>query len=219
MPDSQAATPPTLLLASASPRRRELLASLGVEARLCPTHVAEWEDPAGDPVTMVLHNARIKAATAATAAPAGSIILAADTSVALADTVLNKPADLAEARAMLRLLSGRTHRVVTAVVVAGPGVNETRERIVESQVTFRDLDDSVINRYLTLINPLDKAGAYAIQTGGGLVVASWSGSYTNIVGLPLAATAAMLLEVGIRVGPIPPEPIPPAAPPASLASR
>jgi len=197
---------PTLVLASASPRRRELLAALGLDPVILVTAVEEWEDPAADPAAMVRHNARAKAIAGARAAPAGSVILAADTTVALANHVLNKPADLAEARAMLRQLSGKTHRVITAVVVMGPGMNESRERMVESQVTFRNLDDAVIDRYLNLVNPLDKAGAYAIQTRRDLIVSGWSGPYSNIVGLPLAATAALLEEVGFPIGSIPAEP-------------
>jgi len=180
-----------LILASASPRRRELLARLGVTFEVLVAPIVEHEEPTAEPRAMVLHNAALKAAWVCAQRP-GALVLAADTTVALDDQVLNKPRDLAEARAMLRKLSGRTHTVYTGVCLwrrpGGPEISLCET----SDVTFRALDDATIARYFTLVNPLDKAGAYGIQEGRELILEHYTGSLSNIMGLPVEWLAGQL---------------------------
>jgi septum formation protein len=131
-------------------------------------------------------------------------VLAADTTVALGNEVLNKPCDLAAARAMLRKLSGRTHTVYTGVCLwrrpAGPEISHCET----SEVTFRALDDSVITQYFELVNPLDKAGAYGIQEGRELILEHYTGSLSNIMGLPVEWLAARLHEQSLIPSPVAP---------------
>jgi len=184
---------PHLILASASPRRRELLAGLGLAFEVVPAEVTEHEAPDADPRHMVRHNAALKADWVAARRP-DATVLGADTVVFVGDRVLNKPRDLAEARAMLRQLSGRIHIVCTGLAVRRRRDGLALDAAAESEVTFKSLDDNVIDRYFARVNPLDKAGAYAIQEGGDLIIAGWKGSYTNIVGLPLEETKQILTE-------------------------
>ena len=188
--------PPLLILASASPRRRELLAGLGVPFEVMPAEVVEHESPDSDPREMVRHNAAIKAEWVAARRPE-ALVLGADTTVFIDGVVLNKPRDVAAARAMLGRLSGCTHTVYT-----GLAVRRQRDRLaidggVASEVTFKSLDAAVIARYLSLVNPLDKAGAYAIQEETDLIIAGWRGSFTNIVGLPVEETKQILTRCGL----------------------
>ncbi len=182
---------PHLILASASPRRRELLAGLGVAFEVMPAEVAEHEAPDADPRQMVRHNAALKADWVAARRPE-AFVLGADTVVFVGDRVLNKPRDLDEARAMLRQLSGRTHIVCTGVAVRRRCEGVSIDAAVESQVSFKPLDDKVIGQYFARVDPLDKAGAYAVQESAGLIIAGWRGSYTNIVGLPIEETKRIL---------------------------
>lgn len=185
--------PKQLILASASPRRSELLQQMGLRFELCPTHVAEDDSGSEGPERMVLNNAELKAATLAVQR-ADSLVLGSDTTVAFDDCVLSKPADFAAARAMLRQLSGRSHQVYTAVAlfwVAGG----FREIFVEvSQVRFKLLDEATIDAYFQLVNPLDKAGAYGIQQGRELIIDSVSGSVENVMGLPIQKLATKFAE-------------------------
>ena len=188
--------PPLLILASASPRRRELLAGLGVPFEVMPAEVVEHESPDSDPREMVRHNAAIKAEWVAARRPE-ALVLGADTTVFIDGVVLNKPRDVAAARAMLGRLSGCTHTVYT-----GLAVRRQRDRLaidggVASEVTFKSLDAAVIARYLSLVNPLDKAGAYAIQEETDLIIAGWRGSFTNIMGLPVEETKQILTRCGL----------------------
>ncbi|HTB63731.1 MAG TPA: nucleoside triphosphate pyrophosphatase [Opitutales bacterium] len=189
-----------LLLASASPRRKELLARLGVEFEVMVAPVVEHEEATAEPRWMVLHNAALKAAWVCARRP-GAWVLAADTIVALDNLVLNKPRDLAEARAMLQKLSGRTHTVYTGVCLwrrpGGPEISHCET----SEVTFRVLDDATITRYFALVNPLDKAGAYGIQEGRELILESYTGSLANIMGLPIEWLAAQLHGLALRPTP------------------
>jgi septum formation protein len=192
-----------LLLASASPRRRELLARLGVAFEVLAAEVEEHEDPAADPRAMVSHNAALKAAWACARRP-GALVLAADTAVALDGEVFNKPRDLAEARAMLRRLSGRTHVVFTGVCLwRRPGGPEIAH-VETSEVEFQPLDEARLDAYLARVNPLDKAGAYGIQEGRELILARYAGSFTNIMGLPLEWVAARLHELALLPTPAAP---------------
>lgn len=188
--------PRRLILASASPRRRELLASLGVAFDIMTAAVTEHEDPSTDPRTMVAHNAALKAEWVA-ARVSDAVVLGADTTVYLDGHALNKPRDLADARAMLRRLSGRTHTVFTGVAVRCADEGLRIDEGVASEVTFKALTDDVIETYLARVHVLDKAGAYAIQEEGGLIVAGYAGSWTNIVGLPLETTKQLLTRCGL----------------------
>ena len=189
------ARPPALILASASPRRRELLAGLGVRFTVSVPEVTEHEAPDADPRHMVRHNAALKADWVAARHPA-ALVLGADTVVFLDGLVLNKPRDLAEARAMLRRLSGRTHVVCTGVALRRQRDGLARDEAAESEVTFKTLDNGIMDRYFAQVNPLDKAGGYAIQEATDLIIAGWRGSYTNIVGLPVETVKQILTSCG-----------------------
>jgi len=190
-----AALPSALILASASPRRRELLAGLGVRFTVVVPEVTEHEAPDADPRHMVRHNAALKADWVAARHP-DALVLGADTVVFLDGLVLNKPRDLAEARAMLRRLSGRTHVVCTGVALRRQRDGLARDEAAESEVTFKTLDNGIMDRYFAQVNPLDKAGGYAIQEATDLIIAGWRGSYTNIVGLPVETVKQILTSCG-----------------------
>jgi nucleoside triphosphate pyrophosphatase len=187
---------PRLILASASPRRRELLGQLGVPFDVVVANVVEHEDPATDPRVMVAHNAALKADWVAALHP-DAVVLGVDTTVCIDRHVLNKPRDLTEARAMLRRLSGRTHTVFTGLAVRGQRdalhINES----VASDVIFKPLDESTIEEYVSKVHTLDKAGGYGIQDHSDLIVARYEGSLTNIVGLPLETTKQILTRCGL----------------------
>lgn len=185
-----------LILASASPRRKELLAQLGVTFRVEVARVTEHEDSATDPRAMVAHNAALKADWVAAVHPE-AIVLGADTTVFIDGAALNKPVDLAEARAMLRRLSGRTHTVFTGLAVRCTATELRIDEGVATDVTFKPLDDATIDAYLARVNPLDKAGGYGVQEHGDMIVAGHRGSFTNIVGLPLEATKQILTRIGL----------------------
>jgi septum formation protein len=187
---------PRLILASASPRRRELLAQLGVPFEVVVADVTEHEEASTDPRVMVAHNAALKADWVAARQP-DALVLGADTAVFAGDVVLNKPRDLAEARAMLRRLSGCTHTVFTGLALRRGSDGLKIDETVTSEVTFRPLDEAVIATYLARVNPLDKAGGYAIQEHGDLIVAGHRGSFTNIIGLPLETTKQILTRCGL----------------------
>lgn len=172
-----------LILASGSPRRRDLLAVMGLACRVRPAEVDEWEAGDADPAALVLHNARLKADAVSAMFP-NAPTLAADTTVALGDAVLNKPVDLEDARRMLRQLSGRTHTVHTGVSLRWPARGSSVDFVESSQVRFRVLDDATISAYFGIVNPLDKAGAYGIQEGRDMIIEDWQGSLHNIMGLP-----------------------------------
>lgn len=175
---------PWLILASASPRRAELLRQLGIEFKVVPSTVPEIHHDELTAQEVCQINAYRKARSVAKRFP-DTLVLAADTLV-YQDTVLfGKPTSLEEAYEMLGELQGRTHNVVTAICLLH--LREHRQKIFSENtaVTFRPLDAVKIRRYLTRVNPLDKAGAYAIQEEGDLIVEKIAGSYTNVVGLPL----------------------------------
>ena len=190
-----AAAPARLILASASPRRKELLASLGVAFEVIPAEVAEHEAPDADPREMVLHNAALKADWVAARHPDATVI-GADTTVFIDRTVLNKPRDPADARAMLRLLRGRTHTVFTGLAIRRQRDGLKLDQGVASEVTFKAFDDATLELYLSRVHTLDKAGGYAIQEQGDLIVAGFTGSLTNIVGLPLEEMKQLLTRAG-----------------------
>ena len=185
-----------LILASASPRRRELLAGLGLPFTVIPAEVTEHEDPDSDPREMVSHNAALKADWVAARHPEATVI-GADTTVFVDRTVLNKPRDAAEARAMLRRLSGRSHTVFTGLAVRRLSDGLKLDQGVASDVTFKPLDEATIELYLSRVHTLDKAGGYAIQEQTDLIVAGYTGSLTNIVGLPVEEMKQLLTRAGL----------------------
>ncbi|MBT5900966.1 MAG: septum formation protein Maf [Opitutaceae bacterium] len=185
-----------LILASASPRRHELLRQLGIPFEVQVADVVEQEERDRDPRQLVAHNANLKASWVADRNPA-AWILGADTTVFVDEQVLNKPADLKEARSMLMELSGRSHSVFTGMVLLNRGKKVRIERGVESLVYFRELTDDVITAYLEKVYTLDKAGGYAIQESGEMIVMRYEGSLSNIIGLPLDETKHILTDAGL----------------------
>lgn len=183
------------ILASASPRRRELLRGLGIDFRVEVAPVEEWEPAEADPAQMVAQNAAHKAAAVAAVWPEARV-LGADTTVALDGQLLHKPADLAEARRMLHRLSGRRHEVFTSVSLQCRAEGLERTFVEQSAVLFRDLDEPTIEAYFSVVDPLDKAGAYGIQEGRELIIATYIGSLTNIMGLPVERLERELRELG-----------------------
>jgi septum formation protein len=185
-----------LYLASTSPRRRELLLQLGLSFSVLRVEVDESRRAGENPRDYVARLAQEKAA-AGLATVGDGVVIAADTTVVLGDAVLGKPASLAEAQAMWRRLSGGEHRVLTGVAVGD--AQALQIEVVATVVRFRAISDAEMRAYWASGEPLDKAGGYAIQGKGAILVAGIEGSYSNVVGLPLAETAAMLAPFGIRV--------------------
>lgn len=184
---------PALVLASRSPRRLQLLAQLGVAVTVSPADIDETVGPGESPRDYVQRIAREKVSVIEPLQD--TPILGADTAVVLDDSILGKPQDPASAQRILQHLSGRTHSVFTAVALRSPRV--IREVCVETRVTFRTLTPAECACYLASDEPWDKAGGYAIQGLGGAFVRRIDGSYSNVVGLPLCETLALLREAGI----------------------
>jgi septum formation protein len=178
-------------LASASPRRRELLAQLGVDCRVVPAAVDESRQPGESAARYVKRLAREKAAAARRAlGGVDELVIGADTAVVVDDRILGKPRDGDDAQAMLMALSGRCHEVVTGVAVLGPERGE--DAISRSRVCFRVLEPAEARAYWDTGEPVDKAGGYAIQGRAAMFVESLQGSYSGVVGLPLFETARLL---------------------------
>jgi septum formation protein len=184
-----------IVLASTSPRRLDLLVAAGVVCEVVPSPAEEIHDATMRPEELCEENAVRKAAAVAAERPLATVI-GADTLVFIDGMPLGKPADMADARAMLRLLSGRIHRVCTGVCVIFPdGVRRVFHGLTE--VTFRALEEVEIDEYFARVNPLDKAGAYGIQEYGERIVAGISGSFENVMGLPVTEVMAVLGEFGL----------------------
>ena len=179
-----------LILASASPRRRELLGLFGIPFVIRAADIDETMDPALPPETEVARVSRLKAL----AVPRGSedVVIAADTIVVCGGRVLGKPHSPEEAENMLRLLSGREHQVMTGCTVCAPGGTETFTEITD--LHFRELSDAEISRYVATGEPMDKAGAYGIQGGGALFCTGIHGDYFNVMGLPVCRLGQLLRE-------------------------
>jgi len=190
---------PLLCLASASPRRRELLNQIGVPHEIEPAAVDEERFPHEPPRDYVLRLARAKALKVRPHRPAAQPVLAADTAVVLEQAVFGKPRDRGDACAMLAALGGRTHEVLTAVALAADGGVATALSV--SAVRLRALTQAEQSAYWNSGEPRDKAGAYAIQGLGAVFVESLTGSYSGVMGLPLFETAQLLESVGIPCGP------------------
>ena len=185
-----------LILASASPRRTELLTAVGIPHRVVVAAVTEHEDPSTDPREMVLHNAQLKAVAVAKLHPA-ALVLGADTTVALDQRALNKPANLEEARAMLKLLSGREHTVHTGICLLLKNEHLLEFHCITAKVRFRNLSDEAINQYMALVNTLDKAGAYGIQEGKEIIIESFEPPISTIMGLPVEFLKEKLVQLGL----------------------
>jgi len=184
-----------LVLGSASPRRLKLLSSAGAKVRVLAPDMAE-DHSHSDPREVVLENARRKHAWCLARLEKPCRLVTADTVVVLDRAVLPKPGSMTQAREFLRRLSGREHEVLTAVVFSGLRVGR-REDVVASKVCFRVLDEETIDRYFARVDPLDKAGGYDIDQNPELIVDAYSGSLTNIVGLPMETVRTWLKEDGV----------------------
>jgi len=197
IPSQPLSSPPRLVLASASPRRHELLARLGIPFVVRPSGIPEIAPP-GSPVEAVTALALAKARAVAAALDPPALVLGADTEVVLDGVLLGKPGDAAHAARMLAALRGRVHEVVTGLaLVEAPGGRRERTHAVVSRVRMADYGDADIQAYVATGEPLDKAGGYAVQGLGGRLVAEVDGCYTNVVGLPVEATRRLLGEWGL----------------------
>ena len=184
------------ILASGSPRRKRLLldAGLAFDVVLAPQDVEENIPPGLEAEDEAMRRALAKAGFVAKMNP-GAFVLGADTVVVLDGEILGKPSSVEDASRMLGLLSGRTHEVITAFALLGP--ESRHEEAVKTRVSFRLLDEETIGRYAESGEPMDKAGAYAIQGMGGGLVDRVEGSYTNVVGLPVAEVLNVLMRCGV----------------------
>ena len=185
----------TIILASASPRRTELMALAGIEFSVVPADIDEAVLPGEKPSEHVMRLSREKA-DAVVGTTAGRFFIGADTVVVLDDRILGKPADDAEAFRMLSALSGRNHEVVTGFSVFDKvsGIRVTRS--VHTEVTFKELSEAEIRAYIATGCPMDKAGAYAMQGGAVHFIRSICGSYTNVIGLPMTELYETLSQLG-----------------------
>ena len=186
-----------LLLASSSPRRIHLLREAGFNPEILPSQVVETQTDFLTPAEGALFNAIRKGMEIALQRP-DDIVLSADTIVTLDGGVFGKPADLEEAFEMLKRLIGKTHEVITAVAVMHLNKKRTRVGTERTAVKFRSLSDAEIREYLETAEPLDKAGAYAAQESPDRIIESVTGSFSNVVGLPMELTIPILAEFGIR---------------------
>lgn len=186
-----------IVLASASPRRRALLASLGLHFTIIPSNVEETFE--GDPAAMVVVNARAKRDDVAGRLDSPALVIAADTLVFLGEHVLGKPADSVEARRMLERLSGNTHQVVTGIAVVHTSTGRAAEGYESTDVTFRELSSPEIERFICAVNPIDRAGAYTVDGPGTLLVARYDGCYQNVLGLPMVRLDEVLRQIGFNL--------------------
>ncbi len=185
----------SFILASASPRRRELLAGLGLEFEIRPAKGEEHPAPGLSGAETAKRLSRAKCLEVAASASPDDVVIAADTVVAADGEILGKPHDASDAKRMLRALSGRSHWVYTGVTVWKGGA--LRSAAEGTQVRFRALTDAEIEAYIATGEPMDKAGAYGIQGRAALFVEGIDGDYFNVVGLPLCRLGEMLKELGI----------------------
>ena len=184
------------ILASASPRRRELLAAVGLDFEVIPSAVPEVHQAGESPEEYVARLSRDKAAAVAAKHP-DRWVIAADTTVLLGEELLEKPVDPDDAKRMLATIAGKTHVVYTGVTLQNAAAGHHETRVAESEVRMLPLSPREIDWYVATGEPLDKAGAYAVQGIGAMFIDSVHGSYTNVVGLPLALLYQMLRKAGI----------------------
>lgn len=187
-----------LVLASASPRRQELLRQLGLRFRVAPADVPEELDRARPPAEAAVALALAKARHVAARFP-DAVVLAADTIVVLGGDVLGKPVDAADALRMLTALAGRSHHVITGVAVVRRAVAQELSGYELTTVHFRPMPRDALERYVATGEPMDKAGAYGIQGRAATMVDRLEGDYFNVMGLPLARVTEMLERLGLRV--------------------
>lgn len=200
-----------LILASGSPRRRELLDQIGVRFTVQPANIDETPQPGELPQAYVLRMAREKAQVIANHCDSAAV-LAADTSVVCNNQILGKPNSADEAKAMLQRLSGEQHQVLTSICIIPAEADRSLNvessvnadhpvcaQVVSTDVTFRSLTTAEIDEYVATGEPMDKAGSYGIQGMGAVLVAGIHGSYSNVVGLPLTETAELLKRYGIGI--------------------
>lgn len=200
-------TPPKpIVLASSSPRRRELLEAMGIPFEVIPSSVDETKILADHPRTFALRAAYAKALDVASVQPEETWVLAADTVVTLRMRLFGKPDSPADAARMLRALSGQTHDVITGLALLEAGRNQSWLQPVATRVTFRELTDQEIQTYVETGEPMDKAGAYGIQGRGGDLIDTIDGDYFNVVGLPCEALAQLFEEAGLDLKVSLPEP-------------
>ena len=186
-----------LLLASASPRRRDLLASVQIPFEIEVPRIDEAARPGEDARTLTRRLAQEKARAVHERRPrVEGLVLAADTAVVIEDEALGKPRDIGHAEAMLRRLSGRDHQVLTGFCLLDQATERIESKVAETRVWFRTLDEGEIRGYVATGEPMDKAGAYACQGVGAFLIARVEGSYTNVVGLPLGQVLEALRRVG-----------------------
>lgn len=188
-----------LILASGSPRRRELLEKAGLDFEVIPSPAEEIHDASLGMAGLCEENARLKAAAVAVHHPE-AVVIGADTLVFLAGEPLGKPRDMVEAAGMLRRLSGKAHQVCTGVCIAGPG-DASRKLHAVTEVVFRELDEETITTYLAKTSPLDKAGAYGIQDHGEMIVEMIAGAFDNVMGFPVAQVLDVLEGIGLPIAP------------------
>lgn len=188
-----------IILASASPRRKELLSTLVNEFSVMPADIDETPFPLEQPDEYVVRMAREKAEAIANRPNLShrDIIIASDTSVVLGEEILGKPYGFEHAQQMLRALSGQKHQVMTSLCVCNGGLNRVATCNVVSEVEFRDISDLEIEQYWRTGEPADKAGAYAIQGLGAMFVKHMSGSFSAVVGLPVYEVTQLLSEFGV----------------------
>ncbi len=190
-------TEPSIVLASASPRRRDLLAQLGIRFAVVPSNASEEQIPGESPQQFVVRLSVEKAREVANRSEQpGRWFIGSDTIVLRDDTILGKPADAADAAAMLRSLSGRSHYVLSGYAIYDREEDTTVSGAVSTQVRFKELTEREIAGYIATGEPMDKAGSYAIQGIGAFMVLGISGSYTNVVGLPLCIVVDELERLG-----------------------
>lgn len=187
--------PMRVILASQSPRRRELLSLVGIEHEVQPADIDETPLPDEAPIPHTERLARGKAGVIAARAP-DALVIAADTIVVIDGLILGKPVDIPDARAMLRRLSGRTHDVCTAMAVAIG--DRVESQVVRVPVRFRELDDETIARYVNTGEPMDKAGAYGIQGYGATIVEHIEGDYFAVMGLSLVTVVQLAERMGVH---------------------
>lgn len=191
---------PLFVLASKSPRRKELLKNIGISAEIVPANIDESSVTYLSPTQLVTQLAFLKATDVARSFGKDTYVIGADTVVALDGRIFGKPRDIEDARRMLKALSGKTHSVYTGYCVVHPKSGAAVSKYEETLVTFREMSDSEIDAYIKTREPMDKAGAYGIQGKGSIFVEKIEGDYFNVVGLPVCALGKVLRdEFGVAV--------------------
>ncbi len=187
-----------VVLASASPRRRALLAALGLDFDVVASTAPELEDGL-PPEQLVVTNACVKRDDVARRLPEPSLVIAADTLVFLGGQTLSKPSSLDEARQMLARLSGRTHAVLTGLALVDTKSGSATEGFERTEVTFRDLTEEEIAHFVHAVRPVDRAGAYTVDGPGSLLVSAYSGCYQNVLGLPIVRLDLLMRKLGCNL--------------------